>query len=182
MLPFPPNRLISRVDISDSSDVATSPPPPTRAGHVRSLSGTLEEINASAALDASSRLPRIYDPPTGLCRVRNELTKCVAFLKTQTWLPTAVLFLGVVLLIAVPSISLLSARHTGKAAGAETNSTGINTTHAVRRMLRVEGHVEWHAIASGYEREKESRFTEGREETGGNGADAKRIRPARRLD
>ena len=110
------------------------------------------------------------------------MTKCVAFLKTQTWLPTAVLFLGVVLLIAVPSISLLSARHTGKAAGAETNSTGINTTHAVRRMLRVEGHVDLHAVASGYEREKENRFTEGREETGGNGADAKRIRPARRLD
>ena len=78
---------------------------------MRSLSGTLEEILPSSSLDDVDRprLPRIHDPHTGVRRVAHECARFAAWAKTQSWLPTAVVFLGVVLLIAVPSVSLLRA-------------------------------------------------------------------------
>ena len=132
------------MDISDVDVTAPHIPPRSRprAGHVRSLSGTLEEINASAALDVeASRLPGIYDPPVGVQRVKYEAKRCVNFAKTQSWLPTALVFLGVVLLIAVPSVSLLSARHTsGNDDSIPANSTGINQTAVRRALLGADSH------------------------------------------
>ena len=102
---------------------------------MRSLSGTLEEIHQSASLDAERpRLPRIHDPHTGVRRVAYECERLVAWAKTQSWLPTAVVFLGVVLLIAVPSVSLLRASDGDDGDAAGTNATEINGT-AVRRAL-----------------------------------------------
>ena len=123
--PSSSRRLIARVDISDA-DVRAPPPP--RRGHVRSLSGTLEEILPSAPLDDVDRprLPRIHDPHTGVRRVAHECARFAAWAKTQSWLPTAVVFLGVVLLIAVPSVSLLRASDGDRHASAGTNATEIN--------------------------------------------------------
>jgi hypothetical protein len=102
------------------------------------LSGTLEEIHQSASLDAERpRLPRIHDPHTGVRRVAYECERLVAWAKTQSWLPTAVVFLGVVLLIAVPSVSLLRASDGDRHASAGTNATEINGTDARRAMLAV---------------------------------------------
>lgn len=67
-------------------------------------------------------------------RVAHECERLVAWAKTQSWLPTAVVFLGVVLLIAVPSVSLLRASDRDDGAAAGTNATEINGT-AVRRAL-----------------------------------------------
>ena len=64
---------------------------------MRSLSGTLEEILPSASLDGVDRprLPRIHDPHTGVRRVAHECARLAAWARTQSWLPTAVVFLGV---------------------------------------------------------------------------------------
>ena len=106
---------------------------------MRSLSGTLEEILPSASLDDVDRprLPRIHDPHTGVRRVAHECARLAAWAKTQSWLPTAVVFLGVVLLIAVPSVSLLRASDGDRHASAGTNATEINGTDARRAMLAV---------------------------------------------
>ena len=104
---------------------------------MRSLSGTLEEIHQSAALDVDVEHPRppgIHNPRTGARRVAHACERFVAWAKTQSWLPTAVVFLGVVLLIAVPSVSLLRASDGDSRAAAGTNTTEINGT-AVRRAL-----------------------------------------------
>ena len=104
---------------------------------MRSLSGTLEEILPSASLDGVDRprLPRIHDPHTGVRRVAHECARLAAWARTQSWLPTAVVFLGVVLLIAVPSVSLLRASDGERRAAAGTNATDINGTVTRRALL-----------------------------------------------
>ena len=120
------------MDVSDA-DVRASPPP--RRGHVRSLSGTVEEVHMSAATDVDHpRLPGIYDSHTRVRRVAHECKRFAAWTKTQSWVPMTVVFLGVVLLIAVPSVSLLRASDGDSRAAAGTNTTEINGT-AVRRAL-----------------------------------------------
>ena len=122
----------------DVSDAAGRASPPPRRGHVRSLSGTLEEIHQSAALDVDVEHPRppgIHNPRTGARRVAHACERFVAWAKTQSWLPTAVVFLGVVLLIAVPSVSLLRASDGERRAAAGTNATDINGTVTRRALL-----------------------------------------------
>ena len=105
---------------------------------MRSLSGTLEEIHQSAALDVDVEHPRppgIHNPRTGARRVAHACERFVAWAKTQSWLPTAVVFLGVVLLIAVPSVSLLRASDGERRAAAGTNATDINGTVTRRALL-----------------------------------------------
>ena len=118
-------------------DARSSPAPPRR-GHVRSLSGTLEEINQSAALDVE-RLPQIRDPHTGMSWLVCECKRFVSWAKTQSWLPTAVVFLGVTLLIAVPSVSLLrsgdDASRRAWTNGTETNGTDTDGAYARRALL-----------------------------------------------
>ena len=136
----------------DVSDAAGRASPPPRRGHVRSLSGTLEEIHQSAALDVDVEHPRppgIHNPRTGARRVAHACERFVAWAKTQSWLPTAVVFLGVVLLIAVPSVSLLRASDGDRRASAGANAAEINGTDARRAMLAVR---RWEVLGDAEER------------------------------
>ena len=92
----------------------------------------------SAATDVDHpRLPGIYDSHTRVRRVAHECKRFAAWTKTQSWVPMTVVFLGVVLLIAVPSVSLLRASDGDRHASAGTNATEINGTDARRAMLAV---------------------------------------------
>ena len=68
-------------------------------------------------------------------RVAHECARFAAWAKTQSWLPTAVVFLGVVLLIAVPSVSLLRASDGDRRASEGTNAAEINGTDARRARV-----------------------------------------------
>ena len=90
----------------------------------------------SAATDVDHpRLPGIYDSHTRVRRVAHECKRFAAWTKTQSWVPMTVVFLGVVLLIAVPSVSLLRASDGERRAAAGTNATDINGTVTRRALL-----------------------------------------------
>ena len=74
---------------------------PPRGGHVRSLSGTLEDITVSAEADLTAA--RATSPA-----VTRET--CRRWCVRHSWIPTAVFVLGILLMAAVPGIAILTNR------------------------------------------------------------------------
>ena len=72
-----------------------------RGGHVRSLSGTLEDITVSAEADLTAARA------TSLVAARET---CRQWCVRHSWIPTAVFVLGIILMAAVPGIALLTNR------------------------------------------------------------------------
>ena len=72
-----------------------------RVGHVRSLSGTLEDITVSAEADLTAARA------TSLAVTRET---CRRWCVRHSWIPTAVFVLGILLMAAVPGIAILTNR------------------------------------------------------------------------
>ena len=99
--PFPVVLRLMSSPLDSSFGVELGGARPPRVGHVRSLSGTLEDITVSAEADLTAARA------TSLAVTRET---CRRWCVRHSWIPTAVFVLGILLMAAVPGIAILTNR------------------------------------------------------------------------